>query len=166
MKPILLLAFVCLLCLPFAVVAQDNRSRTIQTKTPPVSPIRADAERVANQIKNLSRFIYLLGSISKDIETIDAAIQKKQASKATIAQNQDTKTKLAASFANWRIAMDDLEKNFKTKTYLQKYYSKVSGIGSLAAVAQDQAQLGQYNQAGQTCLQIINKLTDALLEMP
>jgi hypothetical protein len=164
LKRALLLAFICLLCLPFVAAAQ-NRDRTT-TKNPPATSVRADAENVANQIKNLARFVYLLGSITKDIEIIDADARKGKASKAVINQNQQAKAKLVESFVNWRVAMEDFESKFKTKTPLIKYLSKVSGVAILATTAENQARAGQFSQAGQTLLQIINKLTDVLLEMP
>ena len=166
MKRVCLLVFVCLCCLPLCVSAQ-SRKRTI--KSEPVtssSIVRADAVRVANHIKNLARFIYLLGGITKDIEAVETAARKGQVSQATIDQTQQSKAKLSASFANWRVAMDELELSFKTKTYLQKYFSKVSGVGNLAATAEDQARMGQFGLSGQTLLQLSNKLTDLLVEMP
>lgn len=170
MKRVLLFAVVCLLCLPLAVSAQ-NRKRSVpkastSTTTPSAASVRSDKELVGNHIKNLTRFIYLLGGVAKGIEEVDAAARQGKISQATVNQTAADKQKLVASIANWRIGMDDLEINFKTKTQLQRYFSKVSGVGELAATAEDQAKAGRFNQSGQTLLQVVSRLTDVMLEMP
>jgi hypothetical protein len=169
LKRALLFAFVCLVCSPLAVSAQ-NRKRTVPKKTttttttqPSAASVRADKEQVGNHIKNLTRFIYLLGGVAKGIEEVDAAAKQGQVSQATI---NTEKGKLVASIANWRIAMDDLEITFRTKTQLQKFFPKVSGVGQVAATAEDQARAGRFSQSGQTLLQVISRLTDVMLEMP
>lgn len=164
MKRVLLFTFVCLICLPIAVSAQ--RKRTVPAKTqPPVITVRPEKERVAQHIKNLTRFIYLLGGVAKGIEEIDAAARQGQVSQATINQTAQDKQKLVNSIANWRIAMDELVIDFRVKTKLQKYFNTVSGAGELAAIAEDKARAGQFSQSGQTLLLLLNKLTDTLVEM-
>jgi hypothetical protein len=160
-----LLSILILLCLPFAVSAQ-TRKRTVPKKTPPpVTTIRPVKEVVATHVKNLTRFVYLLGGVARSIEEVDAAARKGQVSQQVINETAKNKTKLVESIANWRIAMDELEINFKTKTPVQKYFPKISGVGQLTATAEDQAKAGQFSQAGQTLLQVISQLTDTLLEM-
>lgn len=165
MRRILLFSFICLFCLPLAVSAQD-RKRTVPKKTPPpIITVRPEKERIATHIKNLTRFIYVLGGVAKGIEDVDVAAQKGQVSQATLNQTAQDKGKLVASIANWRIAMDELEINFNAKTPLQKYFPKLSGVGQLAATAEDQAKTGRFSQSGQTLIQVISKLTDVLIEM-
>ena len=169
MKRALLITFACLFCLPFVASAQ-SRKRTVPKKTTATTTttvsVRPDAIRVSNHIKNLTKFVYLLGGISKDIEAVDAAAKKGQVSQQAVTQTEVSKIKLVESIANWRVAMDELEIDFRTKTQLQKYALKVKGIGNLTATAEDQAKTGQFIQSGQTLLQVISQLTDVLLEMP
>src|SRR5260370_42469748 len=77
MKNILVL--VCLLLLSTAALSQ-TRSRTTrrgaQAAKPPAQQAGADAKtagatKIADQIKNLTRFVYLLGGVAKGIESVD-----------------------------------------------------------------------------------------------
>jgi len=168
LKRAFLIAFVCLFCLPFVVSAQ-SRKRTVPKKTTSPAPavsVRPDAVRVSDHIKNLTKFVYLLGGVAKDIEAVDAAAKKGQVSQQAITQAAQSKTKLVESIANWRVAMDELEIDFRTKPQLQKYALKTRGLGNITATAEDQAKAGQLTQSGQTLLRVIGQLTDVLLEMP
>lgn len=165
MRRTYLFSIFILLCLPFAVSAQ-TRKRTVPKKTPPpVTTVRPVKEVVATHVKNLTRFVYLLGGVAKGIEDVDAAARKGQVSQQVIDETAKNKAKLVESIANWRIAMDELEINFRTKTLVQKYFPNISGVGQLAATAEDRAKAGQFTQAGQMLLQVISQLTDTLLEM-
>ena len=86
----------CLLSLTFSVNAQKRKAPVRRTK-PPVAPIsttpplsteiKAGAEKVSTQIKNVSRFIYLLGSIAQGIEDVDKDIKAGKATRAAADQN-------------------------------------------------------------------------------
>lgn len=165
MKRVLLFTFVCLICLPVVVSAQRKRTVVPKKTPPPIVTVRPEKERVAQHIKNLTRFIYLLGGVAKGIEEIDAAARQGQVSQATINQTAQDKQKLVNSIANWRIAMDELVIDFRIKTKLENYYKTISGAGELAALAEDRARAGQFSQSGQTLLLLLNKLTDTLVEM-
>ena len=165
MKRVLLFAFVCLVCLPLTVSAQRKRTVPKKPASSTTANIRADKERLADHIKNLTRFIYLLGGVAKGIEDVDAAAKKGQISQATINQTAEDKRKLVASIANWRIAMDNLVIDFRVNTKLEKYFDTIEGAGELAASAEDQARAGRFTLSGQTLLMLLNKLTDTLVEM-
>jgi hypothetical protein len=48
---------------------------------------------------------------------------------------------------------------------LQRYYIKLAGVASSAATAEGQAAANQFDKAGRTLLDVVNHLTDVLLEM-
>src|SRR5713101_2503014 len=105
MNRILMLTIVCLLALPATTLAQ-TRSRTTRrstqsSKTPKASEQQAAAEaktagamKVADQIKNLTKFLYLLGGVAKGIEDIDASARSNQGSPTALQQNEQNKAKL------------------------------------------------------------------------
>jgi len=79
---------ICILLLSTAVFAQ-TRSRTTKrgtqsAKTQKTSPQpgaearTSGATRVADQIKNLTRFVYLLGGVAKGIEQVEEAARSEQ----------------------------------------------------------------------------------------
>src|ERR1044072_8386841 len=94
----------CVLLLATAAVAQTRTRRSVSTaqkrrsaSTEPAetavgSPVLPKAAtKVANQIKNLSSFLYLLGGVAKRIEEIDAAANT-DPNRSAAQQNEQNKT--------------------------------------------------------------------------
>ena len=155
-----------------ATMAQTRSRRTTKrpattskTTTPTadaVAAVKTDgATRIANQIKNLSRFLYLVGGVVKGIEAIDAASKDGQTSPT----NEKNKDQLRTSFTDFRVGLDALEVHFRSTPELQPYYTKLVGSASGAATAEQQAAAGQFNQACNTLLAVVGRLTDVLVAM-
>ena len=123
------------------------------------------ATRVADQIKFLTRFIYLLGGVTSGIAAVDEAERRKEASPAVIQQNQQSKTQVRTSIQGFRESLDKLEIDFRATPELQPYYIKLAGVASGAATAEDLAAKNQFDAAGRQLLNVINRLTDVLLLM-
>jgi hypothetical protein len=174
MNRIVILAFACLLTLPLTAPAQ-TRSRTTSkrgTQSAKTSAQQANAEaktagatKVADQIKNLTRFVYLLGGVAKGIEQVDEAARRNEASPTALQQNAQNKATVKTSLENVRVGLDQLEIYFRGTPELQGYYLKLAGSASGAATAEDQAAAGHFDQAGRTLLGVVNRLTDVLLVM-
>lgn len=171
MKNILVLA--CLLLLSTTALSQ-TRSRTTKRATPApkasAQQATADAKttgatKVAEQIKNLTRFVYLLGGVAKGIEQVDEAAKKNEASPTALQQNEQNKTTVKNSLQNVREGLDQLEIYFRATPGLLDYYLKLAGSASGAATAEEQAAAGHFDQAGRTMLGVVNRLTDVLLVM-
>jgi hypothetical protein len=128
--------------------------------------VRAGATRVADQLKTLTRFLYLLGGVAKGIESADAAARRNEASPAVIEQTQKSKATVKTSLQDVRIGLDKLELDFRTTPELNRYYIKLAGVAAGAASAEEQAAANQFDRAGRTMLEVVNRLTDVLLEMP
>jgi Cu/Zn superoxide dismutase len=173
MNRIMIMAFACLLMLPATALAQ-TRSRTTRRGTQSAKPStqQASAEaktigatKVADQIKNLTRFVYLLGGVAKGIEQADEAARKNEASPTALQQNEQNKATVKTSLRNVREGLDQLEIYFRSTPELQGYYLKLAGSAAGAATAEDQAAAGHFDQAGRTLLGVVNRLTDVLLVM-
>jgi hypothetical protein len=174
MNRILMLIIVCLLALPATALAQ-TRSRTTRrstqsSRTPKASEQQAAAEvktagatKVADQVKNLTKFLYLLGGVAKGIEDIDA--RRSEASPAALQKNEQNKAAVKSSLENVRVGLDQLEIYFRSTPGLQGYYVKLVGSASGAANAEAQAAAGHFDQAGRTLLGVVNRLTDVLVAM-
>ena len=121
--------------------------------------------RVGEQIKVLSRFIYLLGGVAKGLEKTDEDIRKNQASPALVQQAEQSKTSVRNSIRNVREGLDKLEIDFRATPELQPYYIKLAGSAAGAATAEQQAANNQFDAAGRSLLNVINRLTDVLLIM-
>ncbi len=168
----IIIAICILICLSTASMAQTRKRQTTKkpattskttSTTEATAAVRTDgANRVANQIKNLSRFLYLVGGVVKGIEAIDAQAKDGQTSPT----NEKNKAQLRASFTDFRVGLDSLEVYFRSTPELQPYYTKLVGSASGAATAEQQAMSGQFNQASNTLLGVIGRLTDVLVAMP
>lgn len=145
---------------------RTNTRSTRTTAAPQESEVRRQgASRVAEQIKILTRFIYLLGGVAKGLEGVDDAAIRNEASPAVVEQARQNKITVRSSIRSVREGLDKLEIDFRTTPELQRYYIKLAGVAAGAATAEDQAAANQFDKAGRTLLDVVNRLTDVLLEM-
>jgi hypothetical protein len=176
LKKALYFAIVCLMLLPASALSQTRRRTTntgnrrstrasANAAQPATETVQSGATRVADQIKNLTRFLYLLGGVAKGIEAADDAARRGDASNAVQEQTARSKATVKTSLENVRVGLDKLETDFRAAPELQRYYIKLAGSASGAATAEEQAAAGQYDQAGRSLLGVVNRLTDVLLEM-
>jgi hypothetical protein len=171
MKNILVL--VCLLLLSTTALSQTRSRTTKRAASTPKAPEQqalteaktAGATKVAEQIKNLTKFVYLLGGVAKGIEQVDEAAKKNEASPTALQQNEQNKTTVKNSLQNVREGLDQLEIYFRATPGLLDGYLKLAGSASGAADAESQAAAGHFDQAGRTMLGVVNRLTDVLLVM-
>jgi hypothetical protein len=165
---------VCLLSLTFSANAQKRKAPVRKAKTtastpvaPPVnSEVKEGAEKVSIQIKNVSKFIYILGGIAQGIEDIDKDVKSGRASRTTADQNAKNKQTVISTISNLRAGLVGLELEFRTKQSLRNYSFQIQGISDMTATAEDQATAGQLREAGKTLLLVIEKLSDTLVALP
>ncbi len=174
MKPIATTLLTLLLLTPSTAFSQTRNRSTSRQKpttstaaaTQRVAQVRTQgATRVADQIKFLTRFIYLLGGVSSSIAAVDEAARRNEASPTVVQQNQQSKLQVKTSIQGFRETLDKLEIDFRATPELQPYYIKLAGVASGAATAEEQAARNQFDAAGRSLLNVINRLTDVLLLM-
>jgi hypothetical protein len=173
MNRYVIIAAACLLLLPITSFAQSrNRRSSRGTATPAASTaqqataIRNEgAAKIAVQIKNLTAFLYRLGGVAKGLQELDAAAKAANASPAVVQQNEQSKARIKASFADFRVGLDNLEIYFRSTPGLQSYYLKLAGSAEGAANGEALAAAGQFDQAGRSLLNVVNRLTDTLAVM-
>jgi len=170
-KRIATASLVAILIVPAATLGQ-TRSRSSRPRpasksaTPTVSAARtAGATRVADQIKLMTKFIYLLGGVTSGIAAVDEAARRNEASPQLLQQNQANKATVKNSIQGFREGLDKLETDFRATPELQPYYIKLAGSAAGAATAEEQAATNQFDAAGRTLLTVINRLTDVLVVM-
>jgi hypothetical protein len=155
---------------PISTLAQTRKrtttSRSSRASAPKTSEAqRAGAARVAEQIKVLTKFIYVLGGVAKGLETVDDDMKRTEASAAIIDQAKQQKASVRASIQSVKEGLDKLEIDFRSTPELQPYYIRLAGVASGAAKAEDLAAANQFDKAGRALLEVVNHLTDVLLEM-
>jgi GTP1/Obg family GTP-binding protein len=123
------------------------------------------ATRVADQIKLLTTFTYLLGGVNSGIAVADEEIRQNRATPAMVENNKQTKARVRTSIQGFREGLDKLEIDFRATPELQPYYIKLAGVAAGAATAEEQAAANQFDTAGRSLLKVINRLTDVLLAM-
>lgn len=172
MNRLLIIAAACLLILPVTTLGQTRNRSTSRQKpaatstTAQAAQIRtAGATKVAEQIKILTRFLYLLGRVARGIEQLDEAARNNEASPTVLQQNEENKASVKSSLRNVREGLDGLEIYFRATPGLQSYYLKLAGSASGAADAEAQAAGGRFDQSGRTLLGVVNRLSDVLLDM-
>ena len=171
LKPIAIALLTTTLLAPSTAFSQTrNRSSrprpAPKTSTAPVSQVRtAGATRVGEQIKFLTRFIYLLGGVTSGIAAVDEAARRNEASPAVLQKNQQSKATVKSSITGFRETLDKLEIDFRNTPELQPFYIKLAGVAAGAATAEEQAAANQFDAAGRTLLNVINRLTDVLVVM-
>lgn len=172
MKPLIAKAAVCLLvitCAAFEAPAQTRTRRSApaasQKKKTPVAGSKLDQTRfnaqrleVAGLSKDLTRFLYLYGRLSKDLELTAAQTG------AADAANQ-TKAGLIRSIGDMRDRLNQLEGHFRFEEGLRVQYQTLQGVSGSAEQAAQAAAANRYDQAGRILLEVANKLTDVLMEM-
>ena len=172
MKPIATTLLTLLLLVPSTAFSQTrNRSSKQKPTTATANQQRvsqartAGATRVAEQIKLLSTFIYVLGGVNSSIAAVDEAVRRKEASPAVEQKNQQSKVTVKSSIQQFREGLDKLETDFRATPELQPFYIKLAGSAAGAATAEEQAAANQFDRAGRSLLNVINRLTDVLLLM-
>ena len=170
MQRIIGLLLMTVILSPVSGLAQTRKRTTTKSSRTSAAPKaaevqRAGAARVADQIKILTRFIYLLGGVAKGLESVDDATRRNEAPTAIVAQAKQNKATVRASIQSVREGLDKLEIDFRATPELQRYYIKLAGVAAGAANAEDLAAANQFDKAGRTLLEVVNHLTDVLLEM-
>lgn len=170
MKSLALAAALCLLLVALAPADAHAQSRTRRTN--PASQKRRGGSatksgstqlntariKLADQIKKLTKFLYLYGRLSKDLE-----LTRTQASSTEVTSR--ARASLVGSFRSLSVELDELEKQFRFTPGLERPYSKLQGVAQRAAEAEASASAGQFDQAGRTLVEVVAQLTDVLVEM-
>jgi hypothetical protein len=168
-KPFIAAAAACAL-LVFSAPSSHAQTRTRRsvstaqkrrTAASPADTARTNAVRLqlATISKDMTRFLYLYGRLSKDLELTGA-----QASSADATNS--AKAGLIENVHAMRDRLDQLESQFRFTPGLERQYQTLQGVSARADQAAQSVSAGRYDQAGRTLLEITTQLTDVLLEMP
>ena len=171
MKHIAIAVLTAIFIIPTTTLGQTRRRTTPRPSSATATAQKTaqvrtqGATRVADYIKLMTRFTYLLGGVTGGIAQVDEAIRKNEASPAQAQNNQQSKARVKASIQDFRVGLDKLEIDFRATPELQPYYIKLAGVAAGAAAAEEQAAASQFDAAGRSLLNVINRLTDVLLAM-
>lgn len=160
------LAMLCLLLSPSIGVAQRRRTPPASSAQGRSTPALTDGRsRVADQIKILTRFLYLFGRASGSVEIIEDQARGNRVTPQETELINKNRAALQATLANVRDGLDQLELRFRTTPGLERYYPRLAGVAAGAARAEEQAAANQLEQAGRSLVDTIGRLTDVLMEL-
>jgi hypothetical protein len=168
-KTILFITFLtCLLGLTISTEAQKRKLRKPKVAVVLTNETKEAAGKVAIQVNNVSKFLYLLGGIARGIEDIDRDVKSgKIAAKSKVANDNETfKQNVLVGIRNLRTGLIQLESDFRAKPKLQPYLASIQGITELSGTAEDQAISGNLTASGKTLLLVIEKLAASLVALP
>jgi hypothetical protein len=165
---------ICILALTFAAAAQRRKTpvktppkpKVVTTNTIAKPEVKSGAEKVSIQIKNSTKFLYLLGGVARVIEDLDREIAAGKASKNAPGLNAKNKGEVMQSLRNLRAGLVQLEIDFRVKPELKAYLPQIQGISDMSARAEDLANGGQFIESGKVLIIVVEKLADTLAAMP
>lgn len=171
LKSVIVFVFALSFILSLSVVTQAQRKTKRPRKTPTVVTtntidIKKGAENVGIQVKNVTKFVFVLGGIAKGIEAIDKDVKEGRASREIANKNAQFKADVITSIRALRAGLVKLEVDFRTNPALKPYLINIQGLIGQSARAEDLAMLGQFTGAGQELLLVVETLTDTLVAMP
>lgn len=166
--------FVCILALAMTATAQRKKKTTRKTTTKPTTTvtttnnleIKNGAEKVSTQLKNVTKFIYILGGVARGIEDADKEAKAGKLSKAAVDKNNEFKQSVISSIKNLRAGLAALEVEFRTNAALKPYLLKIDGVTAMCGQAEDLAAAGKLTDSGKVLLVVVEKLSDTLVAMP
>lgn len=162
----LTLAFAAICAFPLVSDAQKKpvkRRPAVKPTPTPTPDLKVEAGQVAEQIKNVSKFIYVYGKIVNGLELSEDQARQKQVSPAAAAKIRENKDALVTSIRNLRVGVENLARNFQNDSRLQIQYLKVAFAVDAAGDAEKLAAVGRYDEAGKSLVTLIERLTDAAI---
>lgn len=156
---------VLLLCMAFitSIVTAQKKRQPSRSQPNTATQIKASAEKISDQIINLTRFLFVLGSVASGIEEIDQQAKQGKASKALIEKNTEFKLRTTQSIRDIKTALAAIEVEFRTKSFLKKYQNHIQGITETAILAEELATSGKFMEAGKTLIAVVEKLANTLV---
>ncbi len=167
MKRLLILSMAVALVFSVAALAQQKRTSTAKKKTTTPSSeaatpdLRAEANLVAEQLKLLTRFVYVYGKTADGLEIAEQDAKQGATSPELQAKNAQKRSALVASIGSLRDGVDRVAQRFHDNPYLQIQYLKVFSASEAIASAQKLAKDGKFDEAGRTLVAAAERLADA-----
>lgn len=153
-----LAVLVLVICaMPAVLIAQKKpatqpRRRTTAPAPTPTPNLKAAATQVADQLKIVTRFVYLYGKIANGLEIAEEKT-KREAAGAIVANIAGLKTGIN------KVAME-----LKADDRLQVHYLKLTTATDAISNAEQLAAAGRFDEAGKALVVAVEKLADWLNE--
>ena len=162
---------VCLIISPAALGQKKRKStrpkpRPASTPAPEPTPtplnLSAEAASVAEQLKIVTRFVYVYGKIANGLELAEEQLRRGELPAAAETSNRKTKEAVANNINGVRAGLEILAGRFQANPRLQVHYLKLSYAAESAANAERLVVNGRFDEAGKSLVQAVERLADVL----
>lgn len=158
---------------PLATVTAQRRKSTAKRPAPKPAPtptpaplnLGAEAAQVAEQIKLITRFLYIYGKVTNGLEIAEEQNRRGELSQAAVAQNRQSKETVVSNLSGLRLGVSNLLTRFQNNSRLQVQYLKISNAVDAVTNAERLASNSRFDEAGKSLVQAIERLTDVLLSL-
>jgi hypothetical protein len=174
LKRISTIALLFTLCLFSSASLAQTKKRAAPKRRPaaepapkpaPVMDMRPEAQAIAEQIKNVTKFLYLYGKVVNGLEIADDLTKRGEMTPAIAAKNKQSRDALIANISGLRAGIETLSKTFQANPRLQVQYLKISYAAEAASIAERMAAAGRFDESGKSLATAIDRLTDTMLAM-
>ncbi len=145
--------------------AQRPKRRPATPAPTPVPDMRPEALQVAEQIKNVSRFIYIYGKVVNSLQVAEEEAKRGQVSPNVQAINKKSKDALITNINGLRAGLNAMVAKFQGNPRLQVQSLRLSSAADAVANAEQLATAGKYDEAGKALVIAVERLTDTLTTM-
>lgn len=168
-RPVMLGVVVVLtmILIPQAGWAQKRSTRRKPAGAAPAPPpdLRPRATEVAEQIKLLSRFLFVFGKVANGLEVARDQARRNQTSPAIEARNRQSREALVSGISGLATGIDNIVNSFKSDPNLQVQYLKLAAARDAVNEAAQFAAGQQYEEAGSALTAAIERLTETIISM-
>jgi hypothetical protein len=127
--------------------------------------MRKEAAQVAEQIKNVTNFIYIYGKVVNTLQIDEEQVDRQESSPQIQAKVKKSKAALITSISDLRAGLENLASGLEGNPRLQVQYLKLSYAASASEDAERFAAAGRYEEAGKSLVAVVERLTDAIISM-
>ncbi|MGH9843827.1 MAG: hypothetical protein ACREEM_34255 [Blastocatellia bacterium] len=174
MKRVSTIALALALLLLFPSITPAQKKRPAPRRRPAGEPaqksasamdMRPEALAVAEQIKNVSKFIFIYGKIVNGLEVAEDQAKRGEVTPAVAAKTQQSKDALINSIRGLRAGIENVSKNMQANPRMQVQYLKLSYAAEAVSSAEKLATAGRFDDAGKALTLVVERLTETLLAM-
>lgn len=157
------------LFMPLAVTAQRKKTtrapkRPVAAPTPTPTPLNLTEEAglVAEQIRLVSRFLYVYGKVTNGLELAEEQGRRGELSATAQAQTQKSKEAVVNNISNLRAGLGKVLTRLQGNPRLQVQYLKMSAAVDAVTSAERSAASNRFDEAGKSLVLTIERLTDVM----
>lgn len=158
---------------PDTVSAQKKSTRTQRKPsakptpepTPTPTNLSAEAAQVAEQVRLITRFIYVYGKVANGLEWAEEQGRQGEVASAVVTKNQQSKDAVVNNIRGLRTGLGNLVARFQSNPRLQVQYLKISYAAEAVTNAERLAASGRFDEAGKSLVTAVERLTEVMLAL-